>query len=135
MTETGTIREIRENLVIVAPEKSAACFGCINHECKTAGGFITAENPEALPLKNGQTVEVKAPGINILTQALAALLPPIMGFIAGYTITRLLFQKAGESAAAFFGAIFLFITAFVVYWIRKKYPANRAYKVTRILKS
>ena len=134
MTETGTVREIKENLVVIAPDRSAACFGCMNLECKSGGGFITAENPKALPLKTGQMVEVAAPGAGIFRQALTAFLPPALGFVAGYTLSRLLFPKAGEGLFAFIGAAFLFIAAFIVYWARKKFPAKREYTVTKIVR-
>ena len=134
MTEKGTVREVKENIVIVAPDKSAACFGCMNQECK-GGGSITAENTLGLPLKTGQMVEVKAPGAGIFMQALTSFLPPALGFGAGYFLARLLFPKAGEGLFSFVGAIFLFAAAFVVYWVRKKFPAKREYMVTRILGS
>ena len=133
MTEKGKIREIKENIVIVAPEISAACFGCMNQECKAGGGIITAENPRGLPLKQGQMVEVRAPGISILGQALAALLPPAIGFVASYFLARLIIPNAGDGAHAAIGAVSLFATAFLVYKIRKKYPPGKAYTVTRII--
>ena len=132
MTETGRIREIRGNLVIVSPDKSAACFGCMNMECK-AGGLITAENPLALPLEAGLMVEVKAPPPFILfRQALAAFLPPILGFLAGLTLTRLFFPGAGEAAAISAGFFLLFAAAFVVFKIRRKSGAAGNFTVTKV---
>ena len=133
MTEKGKIRELKENTVIVAPELSAACFGCMNQECKASGGFITAENPKALPLHLGQTVEVKAPSASLFAQALVALLPPAFGFLAGFFLTRLLFPNSGDGAAVGIGFVFLFAFAFVVYKLRKKHPPSGAYTVTRII--
>ena len=132
MTERGRITEIGEESVTIAANKSAACFGCLNMECKTNGGFITAGNPSSLPLKTGQTVEVKAPARAILLQALAALLPPILGFSAGYALAPLLFPNARGAAAAM-GLFFLFTPAFIIYKIRKKYPASKEFSVTRII--
>ena len=133
MRETGRIREIKENIVIIEADKSAACFGCMNHECKSGGGFISAENPKALSLKPGQLVEVYAPGTSIAKQALAAFLPPVLGFILGYFIIRFLFPVAGEGAAAFTGAAFLFAAGFAVYRIRKKFPAQMEFSVAKVL--
>ena len=132
MTETGRVREIKGDFIVIQPEKGIACFGCMNMECKTEGS-ITAENPRALPLNTGQTVQVRAPLLSLLGQASAALLPPALGFSASFFLTRLLFPAAGEGAAAGLGVAFLFATAFVIYMIRKKFPAKRVYTVTKII--
>ena len=134
MTEKGIIREIKGNLIIVIPNMGAACFGCMNQECKDNGGLITAENPKALPLKEGQKVEVRAPGIYLMGQAMAALLPPAFGFAASFFLARRLFPEAGEGAVVGIGVTFIFATAFLVYRVRKKIPAGLAYTVTKIIK-
>ena len=136
MTEKGMVRELKGSHVIVAPDTSALCFGCMSQECKhhSGGVLITAENPQSLPLKPGQIVEVEAPGASILKQAMKALLPPALGFAAGYLLARHLFPAAGEGAAAGLGVVFLFAVAFIVYRIRKKFPASKEYKVNRIIK-
>ena len=144
MTETGKVQEVRENLVIVAPERSAACFGCMNigmnasciHAgCKSGAGFITAENPAGLPVKTGQTVEVGTVNSSLLSQALISLLPPILGFLLGFNLSRLVFPfpTAPDGTSVGMGLLFLFAASFVVYLIRKKYPAAQGYKVTRII--
>ena len=133
MTETGRIQEIKDNLIIVIPNMGALCFGCMNQECKANGGLIIAENPKALPLQEGQKVEVRAPGISIFGQAMAALLPPAFGFAASFFLARRLFPEIGEGASAAIGVLFLFATAFFVYRIRKKFPAGKAYTVTKIV--
>jgi positive regulator of sigma E activity len=134
MTETGKVREVREKTVIVAPERGDGCLGCMNAECRSGAGFITAENPDGLLLKTGQTVEVCTVNASLLSQALIALLPPILGFLLGFNLSRLVFPfTAPDGASAGMGVIFLFAAAFVVYLIRKKHPADKGYKVTRIL--
>ena len=133
MTEKGVIREIKEGAVIVIPEMGAACFGCMNQECKSGGGSITADNPDALPLTPGLTVEVRAPGASIFGQAMAAILPPVLGFFASFFLARLLFPQAKDGVYGGIGIIFLFATAFLVYHIRKKFPPKKAYTVTRII--
>jgi len=133
VTERGRIREIKGNIVIIAPDKSAACFGCMNLECKSGDGLISAENPGNINLEPGQMVEVEAAGVNLAVQAIAAFLPPLLGLVAGYTLIRFLFPRAGEGAAAFTGMILLFAAAFVVYRIRKKKPGAMEFTVTRII--
>ena len=132
MTETGVVQEIKGNLIIIAPDMSAACFGCMNHECRKAGR-IAAENPGALPLEKGQTVEVKASGVPLLGQALTAILPPLLGFIFGYAFIRLIFPNAPEGASVLAGLVFLFASAFIVYAARKKRPAGNVHTVTKII--
>ena len=135
MTETGKVREVKENLVVVLPDRSAACFGCMNTECKNGAGFITAENPAGLPLKTGQIVEVVTRGSSLLGQAAIALLPPILGFLLGFNLSGVIFPfpTAPDGASAGMGVVFLFAAAFVVYLVRKKRPAGKGYKVTRIV--
>jgi sigma-E factor negative regulatory protein RseC len=124
MTETGVIREVKGNTAIVAHDASSVCFGCMNHECRNAKLFFAADNPKALPLKIGQTVEVKASAVFAPGQALAAFAVPVLSFIAGYILTGFIFPKAGEGAHAGAGVIFLFTAAFIVYRVRKKRPAK-----------
>jgi sigma-E factor negative regulatory protein RseC len=135
MTETGKVRELRENLVVVAPDRSAGCFGCMNQECKNRSGLITAENPEGLSLREGQTVEVGVAGASLLSQALIAFLPPILGFLLGFNLSRLVFPfpTAPDGASVGMGLLFLFAAAFIVYLVRKKRPAGSGYRVTRII--
>jgi sigma-E factor negative regulatory protein RseC len=130
LIETGKVREIKGKFVVIAPDKSSACFGCMNMECKSGGRFITAENPLDLPVETGQLVEVETEA-SLLPQALTAFLPPILGFIAGFLIIRLLFPETGEGAAAGMGVIFLFASAFVVYRMKKN--AGGGYRVRRII--
>ena len=132
MTEKGRIREINGDLVVVVPERSAACFGCMNQECKSGGGFISAENKLNLPLHEGQTVEVCAAGRSIAGQAMTALLPPTLGLIIGFIIARLLFGT-GEAAAAFAGLALFLGTAIIIHMVRKRKPAGFLYTITRIL--
>jgi positive regulator of sigma E activity len=137
MTETGKIREIIGKTVIVTPDLSDACFGCMKEECKACGGIyadgIYAANPLSLPLKAGLTVEVSAPGLSVFRQALAALIPPAVGFTAGFFLVRLFFTDASEAACAAVGVVLLFVAAFIIYAIRKRKPPEKAFTVTRIL--
>jgi positive regulator of sigma E activity len=132
MTETGKIREINGKTVVIKPDLLAACFGCMKEECKACGS-ITAENPLSLSLRAGQTVEVSAPAASVFRQALAALVPPALGFAGGFFLTRIFFPSADEGAAAGMGVIFLFAAAFIVYVVRKRYPPDKVFTITRII--
>ena len=133
MTEVGVIREINEDRIIVIPTMGPACFGCMNQQCKDNGGLIIAENPKALPIMEGQKVRVRPPGLYLLGYIMATLLPPAFGFATGFFLVRRLFPGAGEGVIAGIVAGIFFATAFLVYKIRKKIPANMPYTVMRIV--
>ena len=136
MTETGIVKEIKENQIVIAIDKlkkSEACFGCMKTECKNRDCIITAGNTGELPLRAGQTVEIQTQNTSLLRQSLMAFLPPLLSFFAGYTLIRLLFPNAGEGAFAGMGAVFLFAAAFIVYRARKKRPPEEVYTVTRVI--
>ena len=124
MSEKGKIREIRGKTIIVAPEISDSCFGCMKMECKANGGILFAENIMDLHLEIGQTVELKRQKSPILGQSVLALLPPAIGFIGSFILIRLLFPEAKDATAAFIGVIMLFLFAFFIYRIRKKIPVK-----------
>jgi len=132
MTETGKVREINGKIIVIKPDSLTACFGCMKEECKACGS-ISAENPLSLSLRAGQTVEVSAPAVSVFRQALAALVPPALGFAGGFFLTRLFLPSAGEGACATAGVVFLFVAAFIVYRARKRHPPGKAYTVTRII--
>jgi len=132
MTETGKIREINGKTVVIKPDSLDVCFGCMKEECKACGS-ISAENPLSLSLKAGQTVEVSAPTASVFRQALSALVPPALGFAGGFFITRFFLPSAGEGAAAGMGVLFLFASACVIFKLRAKNPAEKGFKVTRII--
>ena len=137
MTETGKVLEINGKTVSIKldserPDLPDACFGCMKEECKTCVSII-AENPLSLSLKAGQTVEVSAQGTAIFRQALEALVPPALGFVAGFFLARFFIPEASEGAWAASGVIFLFASAFIVYDVRKRRPPAKVYTVTGII--
>ena len=134
MTERGRIREIKGNNITIVPDLSDACFGCMKMECKTKGGILSAENPKSLNLEIGQTVELKNEDSSYFRQFVIAILPLFFGFILGFFLTRLIFPNLPEEFAAFVGVINLFLTAFIIYILRKKFPAKEHKRyVERIL--
>jgi sigma-E factor negative regulatory protein RseC len=132
MTETGKIREIRGSTVYIARESDAACMACADRECKARSFSYSAENTPGLPLKPGQLVETKTAG-STLRQSLAALLPPPLGFVAGYLATALAFPGSGEPPRAAGGALLFFFAAAVFYRIRRRYPPRIVREVVRVV--
>ena len=132
MTRKGKVREVKGPLVIIAPDESSACFGCMNLECNKGEGFITAENPLALPIETGHIVEVNAPGSGIFKQSLAVFAVPAICFFVGFILASLLFPQS-EKGAVFAGILFLFSSIFVIVMIRAKIPAGKVFTVSRII--
>ncbi|MDR0690156.1 MAG: SoxR reducing system RseC family protein [Spirochaetaceae bacterium] len=94
--------------------------------CRPNPGRLIALNREKLPLSPGQRVAVKFPPGSVLAQTLAALLPPLLGLIAGYVLGGLWGSPAGNQvprAAA--GGVGFVIFAGIVYFIRKYLPPGR----------
>ncbi|WP_010260197.1 SoxR reducing system RseC family protein [Treponema primitia] len=130
MTETGRIREIRGNTLTLDRENNIACFGCMNRECKAKTLSYHAENTTGLVLQPGQLVETEA-AASALKQGLTVLLPPLLGFIAGYVLTGIIFPATGDPARAATGVLLLFATAFAVYCIRRHFPPKTICRVIR----
>lgn len=127
MIETGMVTEVSADTVVIALRETGACFGCTNRECRSNRRLLTVANPRRIPLKAGQEVQAEISAASGLMQALAVLLPPALGFIAGYIGTGLLFPPArGESAQAAGGVAGLFLTALAVYFIRKRLPPKHS---------
>jgi hypothetical protein len=119
MAKTEKIFETNGTAANTGPDLNVACSGCIKKKYGACGG-IAAENPLSITLEAGQTVKANAPGTSIFRQALAALLPPALGFTGGFFLTRFLIPEAGEAACAATGVIFLFASAFIVYSAKKR---------------
>jgi sigma-E factor negative regulatory protein RseC len=132
MTETGQVKEIRGATVTIARESDVACMACADRDCKARSFSYSAENTPGLPLKPGQLVETQTVA-STFRQSLAALLPPPLGFIAGYAATALAFPGSGEPPRAAGGALLFFAFAAVFYLIRRRYPPKIARQVVRVV--
>jgi sigma-E factor negative regulatory protein RseC len=132
MTETGKIKEIRGATVYIARENDAACMACADRECKARSFSYSAENTPGLPLRPGQLVETKTAG-STLKQSLAALIPPPLGFIAGYLATGLAFPGSGEPPRAAGGVLLFFAAAAVFYLFRRRRPPQIFRQIVRVV--
>jgi hypothetical protein len=104
----------------------------MNQECKATGGIsYTAANPRRLPLTVGQTVETESPAP--LNQTLGTLLPPALGFIAGYVLTGLCFPNAGDPAKAAAGVLLMFLAGAIRFLIRKRLGPGGLPELTRVI--
>jgi sigma-E factor negative regulatory protein RseC len=142
MAETGRIQEISGDRVTISLERTAACSGCAYQEmpgpacgfsgtgskrsCRSNQGLLTALNRKNLPLSPGQWVAVEFSSPSVLIQILTALLPPVLGFIAGYALGGFFSPSGGNQALqAAAGAAGLFISAGAVYFIRQYLPLGK----------
>jgi sigma-E factor negative regulatory protein RseC len=132
MTETGTIREIRGTTLTIVRESDTACMACADKACKARAFSYDAENTAGLPLRPGQLVETET-SASPLKQGLGALLPPLLGFIAGYAATGLAFPASGEPQRAAAGTLALFAVAGALYLIRRRFPPRIVRRVVRAL--
>jgi sigma-E factor negative regulatory protein RseC len=132
MTETGKIKHIQGTAVTIARENDIACAGCLDKECKAKAFSYSAENSAGLPLRPGQMVETETVA-SPFKQGLAALLPPLAGFIVGYAATGAVFPQAGEPSRAAGGALLLFAAAAAIYVIRRHKPPQIIRHVVRVV--
>jgi sigma-E factor negative regulatory protein RseC len=132
MTETGKIKEIRGSSLLIDRESDINCFGCMDKECKARAFSYSAENTAGLPLKPGQVVETETTA-SPLKQGLGALLPPMLGFVAGYAATGLAIPAAGEPLRAAVGALLLFAVAGALYAVRRRHPPRIIRRVVRVV--
>jgi sigma-E factor negative regulatory protein RseC len=129
---TGKVLSISGKMAVIEPDKPAGCFGCVNQEC---GGFtpITVENRDNLDLVPGQLVETGSKCRTLLRQGAAALIPPLLGFTAGFFLAGILFPQSGDGLRAACGALLLFAAALGVYFFRRQFPPKNIPRILRIL--
>jgi sigma-E factor negative regulatory protein RseC len=85
-TKRALVREIKDDLVTLELGGDEVCYGCTKRDCRKKTGLVQAENRSGLPLSPGQIVTAVFPLRSALLQSLEAILPPVLGFFAGYLI-------------------------------------------------
>jgi positive regulator of sigma E activity len=105
----------------------------MKQECSTRSRLFTVENALGLPLAVGQLVEVGVSSRAAAFQALSALFPLAAGFVAAFALAGMLSPSVGENARAASGALGLFLTGFVMYAFRKRFPAKTSPQILRVL--
>jgi hypothetical protein len=99
------------------------------HEVSGCPGCFLLNNPDAsCPIRAGGGDSAGSrggvPRRLLLFQGAAALLPPALGFAAGFALTGLLFPLSGEGLRAAAGAALMFLCAAGVYLFRRPPPAE-----------
>ncbi|MDR1972905.1 MAG: hypothetical protein LBQ46_13410 [Treponema sp.] len=105
-------------------DDEAACFGCFR--LKRPGAF------GACPLHQVGG-EAALSGKKLFLQAAAALLPPVLGFAAGFVVPGLIFPHIGEGPRAGAGLTLMFLCALAYYAYRSRFPAGTCRAKTAII--
>ena len=135
MTESGRVTAVKGGWVSLTADKSGAeaCFGCMNRGCKRRQDLVIAQNPFNLSLRPGQQVETELSPIPVIIQALSALSPLCLGFVAGFFLTAALFPASGDAAQAFGGVLLMFFAGTVFYLYRRLRPIKTLPRIVRIV--
>jgi hypothetical protein len=134
MIERGRVRSVSGNSITIQQELGAACFGCMNAECKKGKGLITAENSANLEIAPGQLVETSVSRSSLALQILTALCPPLAGYAGTFILTGLAFPALGEPVRAALGAAALAAVGFVCFKLCRRFQTRTAIKVVRVVK-
>jgi sigma-E factor negative regulatory protein RseC len=133
MKEIGRILKINGTKVTIKGGELAACFGCMNEECKSNGKQFTAQNSLNLPIEEGQLVEIENKTSTAMLQGITVFLPPVLLFILGYVLTGRLVPASSDDVRVGIGVASLFLGFFITYWVRKWLPARGAPYITRVI--
>jgi sigma-E factor negative regulatory protein RseC len=131
--ETGRVLTVTGDAVTILQDTSAACFGCMNQECRRKQGIVIAENKTSLPLSAGCLVETEFPLKTALVQGLSLLLPPLLACAIAYLASGLPSPVPNDPVRAAIGAAALFATGFALYFYRRNRPFNHRPVIVRVL--
>jgi positive regulator of sigma E activity len=137
MIETGRIVNAHRGQATVKLDKSKACFGCMNLECKCtdpqAGAFINAGYSSGLALETGQLVKIEIRSSSLALQGIQAALLPALGFISGFFSAGFLFPAHGEGIEILGGLTLMTAAGAGFFLFRRKHPAKTPARVIAIL--
>jgi positive regulator of sigma E activity len=133
MIERGRVLSVNGTTVIIQLETGAACFGCMNAECRKGRGLITAKNDAGLELAPGQLVETSVSRTSLAFQAFTVLCPPLAGYAGTFILTGLAFPGLGEPVRAAFGVAALGITGYACFKLGRRFQSRTGITVVRAL--
>jgi hypothetical protein len=132
MIERGRVRSVNGTTVTIQLEIGAACFGCMNGECKKGKGLITAKNTAGLDLAPGLLVETAVPRGSLVLQVLTVLCPPLIGYAGTFILSGLAFPVLGEPARAALGVAALVLVGFVCFRLCRS-SARAEIRIVRVV--
>ncbi len=123
MIDTGTVREIRDGIVVVGCKRSGGCKSCSSTLCAGEETEFEALNPNDFALEPGDTVEIElSPGKTIAATFYVLILPLIL-FIAAFAMISALAPEIGEAVKTLVGIAGL-CAGFAVSYFRGKRPGS-----------
>ncbi|HOJ99572.1 MAG TPA: SoxR reducing system RseC family protein [Termitinemataceae bacterium] len=135
MKEIGTIVKIEGSHITIQGGELAACFGCMNQECRANGKRFVAENPLGLPLQVGQTVEIEQAQEAVWKQTLLLFLPPLIVFGVLFWGSGYLFPSLAQDLRVALGIGGIFGVWGLQYFIRKGKPLGGGPRIIRIIEA
>ena len=133
MTERGTVTEIRDRLVTVQLEMTAACGACGNSGCKASRNCLQAFNKDDVRIAEGDEVEIEIEGKAQLQGALWVLGLPLLLFGGGYALGRALAPGANEAPAALAGLAGLALGVVVGVLVQKGKRLDTLPRILRVV--
>ncbi|MDR1587637.1 MAG: SoxR reducing system RseC family protein [Treponema sp.] len=118
---------------VIIPGGDAACFGCLDRECKKHPSPVAAENRRNIYIEPGLLVETGVPAAALFREISTAVLPLLLGFIAGYFLAGYFFPSAAEASRAAAGLLLLFISAAAAFLVRRRRPAKTRLEIRRVI--
>jgi positive regulator of sigma E activity len=95
--------------------------------------LIAAENRTGRELSPGQFVEMETAKRSLVKQALSSLLPPFVGFTAGFALAGVFSPLSGDGARGAAGVAGLFFAGFAVYALRNRFPDKSRSHIVRVI--
>jgi sigma-E factor negative regulatory protein RseC len=132
MKERGILLSLSAGGGMVELERIGACGGCGNRECHAKRRMVGAENKTGLPLAEGQQVELEIGPRSILGQAAFSLLPPLLGFPAGFFLAGLI-PGWGPPLRIAGGFLLLLAAALLSLGIRRRFPPKENFHIVRLI--
>jgi positive regulator of sigma E activity len=132
MKERGTLLSLADGGGVVELEKIGACGGCGSRECRAKRRMVRAENRTGLPLAEGRQVELEIGPRSILAQAAFSLLPPLLGFGAGFFLAGLI-PGWGPPLRTAGGFFLLLAAALLTFAIRRRFPPRENFHIVRLI--
>lgn len=102
MTQTGTVNEIRGDMVVVGCS-SEVCESCSGTFCRPDRRSVEARNSNGLPLRVGDRVDIYLAPAKTIAAGFMALMVPLILFVVLYLVGGAMFGAEREGARAVCG--------------------------------
>ncbi len=136
MTEKVLIVSKEENKIFATLFQKEECENC-NANCNRKNKVFEVENPRAIDVEEGDVVLISAnPKIQALQGTVSLLFPflcAILGYFISPTIMTALGRPVSEDVKAVFVLLFLFVAAFFVFFLTRRFPIPGKPEIIEVL--